>query len=133
MRRTPLRAKRRPSTNDAEKSAAWHKAVVHPKATCVVCDRPRRATRLQGHHVISQQVLKRECASLELSVEQTQDILWDHRNGIALCTRCHERHTNAVERIRLARLPARVLEFVHFMDSMIGSERLMSRLRSEYR
>ena len=96
----------------------------------MVCDKP---TGLQGHHVISQSVLKRLARALRLSEEQTQDLLWDHRNGVAVCVRDHQRHTDAVDRIRISRLPARVFEFIAEWDERARTHELDGRLRSEYR
>jgi hypothetical protein len=55
-----------------------------------------------GHHVLSQQALKRR---------HLHGLLFDRRNGIALCSRHHRRHEAAVERIPRDRLPPEALEF----------------------
>jgi cytochrome c553 len=59
----------------------------------------------------------------------------DVRNGVALCERCHERHTLAVRRVPRYLLPAGVFAFIHELDALAWPPRtqpLMSRLRQEY-
>lgn len=56
----------------------------------------------QGHHAIP----KRRLADAGL-----HEYVWDLRNLVPLCTRCHERHETATERLWRKRLPALVEEF----------------------
>jgi hypothetical protein len=38
-------------------------------------------------------------------------LLWDKRNGVAICEPCHSAHTGAKKRIPLAVIPASAFEF----------------------
>lgn len=130
MKRSRPRARPRPSENDAERSAAWFRAVVHPKAVCALCG-ARRA--LQGHHLIGQRALKDWARSQRLSREATQAILWDTRNGIPLCSSpCHERITNVVVRFPRSKLPAGVWAFAADLDRLAGTEAMTCRIEREY-
>mgnify|MGYP001602712452 CR=1 FL=1 len=53
-----------------------------------------------AHHVIPQQMCRRRGIPV-----------WDHRNGIALCKRTHDRHHSRLELIPYSVLPSSVLEF----------------------
>jgi hypothetical protein len=85
----------------------WFEAVVK-KQRCVVCGADERTarskgTRLQGHHILSQQSLRKYGHA---------DKLWDARNGCAACEYpCHSQHTVAVRRIERSALPTPALEF----------------------
>lgn len=57
----------------------------------------------QAHHALPKQRLRR--AGLH-------HLVWDPRNGVTLCKRCHERHESAISRIPGAKLPRRVFAFV---------------------
>lgn len=125
-----LRSKPKPSTNDPVLSARWHAETLHRGARCLKCGGKRR---LQAHHAVPQQAVKSFAKTLRLSVEETQRILWDGRNGVPVCERCHERHTLAVERIPRVRLPLAAFAFARTLDGMTpGRESMMVRLEREY-
>lgn len=65
------------------------------------CARCGRSARLEAHHVVPKQTLKRE-----IDNERHVDVLYDPRNGVALCAICHERHTNASDRLPRSLVPA---------------------------
>lgn len=115
--------------HDPVLSGAWYAAVVHRKATCLVCG---GRWALQGHHLVSQQALRSFCRSLRMDRAGTQRILWDVRNGAACCEQDHVRHTTAFRRIPFASLPASVFEFAEELDAMTDRHEIVERLRREY-
>jgi hypothetical protein len=58
---------------------------------------------LEGHHIITQQQLRK--------VDATEEQRWDVRNGMALCERHHRRHTRALERVPFHLLRLEAFEF----------------------
>jgi 5-methylcytosine-specific restriction endonuclease McrA len=82
----------------------WWESVAKNKP-CAVCGRP---DRVQGHHVVSQQAIKKVARRFGYDVLA---LLWDPRNGIPVCERCHSAHTGAKKRIPLAVIPASAFEF----------------------
>ena len=91
---------------DAQKALAhsWWEAVAKNRP-CAVCGRP---DRVQGHHVLSQQVLRRHARRFGYDVLV---LLWDPRNGIPVCEPDHAAHTSAKRRIPLDVIPASAFEF----------------------
>lgn len=67
---------------------------------------------LEAHHVITQQ---------QLRDEGRHDLLWDWRNGMALCELAHRRHTRAVERVPRRVVPTRAMAFAreHGLEYLI--------------
>lgn len=128
MKKTRLRSRPKPSTNDPILSGAWFRAVVHRKAVCVVCGRKAR----QGHHVADQQWIRSAARTLRLTDPQTQALLWDVRNGAALCVTCHELHTSGAKRIPRRKLPASAILFVEDLDRRLGTEQVMVKLERAY-
>jgi hypothetical protein len=51
---------------------------------------------VQGHHVITQERLHRVEKERGL---KSGSLVWDSRSGLAICERCHTRHTSAFRRI----------------------------------
>ena len=98
----PSRAR---DTSDAEERLAFKVAVLSTDGRCIVHDDPADCDGpLQAHHTITQQQLRRAGRS---------DLAWDPRNGATVCEKAHRRHTLAVERIPLDRLPARCVAFAN--------------------
>lgn len=62
---------------------------------------------IEAHHVLPKQNLKREGLRSEW---------WDPRNGLGLCRLHHSRHTDWVQRIPRALLPAAVHDFAASHD-----------------
>lgn len=58
--------------------------------------------RIEGHHIIEQQQLKKHGKG---------DMLWDVRNGMGLCSYHHQRHTNWRERVPRRLLLPEAYEF----------------------
>jgi 5-methylcytosine-specific restriction endonuclease McrA len=59
--------------------------------TCAVCG---AAGAFDAHHVVSKQRIKRLSPPTTL-----QQLLYDPRNALRLCERCHSRYTNRVMKI----------------------------------
>lgn len=83
---------------------AWYEATAKKKV-CVVCGSTHK---VQGHHVIAQQVLRRVARKFSYDVLV---LLWDKRNGLAVCRDCHAAHTSAKKRIPRSCIPLPALEF----------------------
>lgn len=71
---------------------------------CVVCG--ERA--VQGHHAVERSVI---LSARHLTQTEREALAYDARNGVPVCLRDHERHTNAVARIPFACLPPAVVEW----------------------
>jgi hypothetical protein len=52
-----------------------------------------------GHHIITQQQMRKQCAMLELDFERYR---WDKRNLLPLCERHHARHHSKIWPISIA-------------------------------
>ena len=57
---------------------------------------------MQPHHVVSKQALKRR---------HLYKLLWDVRNGVCLCERCHRRHEARIAPVPYELLPPQCIEF----------------------
>lgn len=116
MRPTPR--SRRWSPGERTDAERFHRLTV--ALGCRVCDRLGLDCdgTVHAHHVIRQQHL-RSWVSLKARAEQFTageeedlrvSVLWDVRNGLAVCERAHRRHHNRVEPIpRSVLLPANIL------------------------
>lgn len=149
-RRTPLastgplktRPKRKPLFDERAMRDEWHDHVIAqaPKRrghrVCAVCEQaPSRENPLQAHHVTEKQAIKKVVAALQLgpreAAEKLGRLLWDFRNGLPVCQRCHSRHTGAFRRIPIAlvtrkhRQFARELGLEHLIEALYagGSRR----------
>lgn len=129
MRRSRLRSRPKKSEHDPALAGKWIRAVLPRKARCVVCG---TKDGLQGHHVIPQTVLKAWCAHYGFVEQPTQRILWDVRNGIALCERDHSRHTDAYRRVPRYLLPADVWLFAAELDALTPTDELRVRIEQMY-
>lgn len=91
---------------------AWY----GPRATrCKVCGERRRTER---HHVLKEQLVRREHGDI-----------YALANRLDICSRCHGRHTSAVQRIELGMLPDAAFEFA---SALLGPGCAYNRLRAEY-
>jgi hypothetical protein len=82
---------------------------------CAVCGRPD-CQPVAGHHLIRQQVLRKEAALRGFDFETVR---WDLRNQLPTGEPCHASHHNASRRIARAVLEAhapRVFEFARELD-----------------
>lgn len=90
---------------EAEREArlAFKVKVLALDGGCVVHEYPTDCEGdFEAHHVITQQQLRKA---------GRHDLLWDPRNGATVCELAHRRHTRAIKRIPLDRLPARCVSF----------------------
>lgn len=127
----PTKAKNPKPKTDHELALAWFKAVTRRKR-CVACN--QKDSRLQAHHVVQVQVLRREFPlgarwdqnqmrwvpirrgedpEAFASMLKLEQVRWHPWNGIALCTDCHEQHTNHSQKVPLVKLPAAAIRFAH--------------------
>lgn len=64
---------------------------------------------------------------------EIQRLLWDPRNGMAVCERCHQKHELAVARIRLGQVPKEAFVFAQELDALVAPrEPLLMRIEREY-
>jgi len=104
LRTKPLRRTRQPP--------GWRIGI----GPCVVCpaEGGECCGPVTGHHIISQQQLKRQGLG---------QFLWDRRNRLDVCWRRHEQHEKAVKRIPRRILPDQALAFA----DELGLTRLIER------
>lgn len=130
-RRTPLerggriKSRPKPPRSDLERKAseAWRRSVLSrcerdPETKlyiCPVCRTKHAAHEMECHHVVDQQRIKKYVAALRLAVEEAErkliSLLWDKRDGLAVCKVCHDKHTMAKERIPFALIPVKAHQF----------------------
>lgn len=107
------RPKRKPLLIERVMRDEWHDHVIAqaPKArghrVCPVCGQvPSAENPFECHHVTEKQAIKKIVAAMQLppreAAEKLARLLWDFRNGLPVCQRCHSRHTSAYKRIPLA-------------------------------
>lgn len=88
---------------DQEARLEFRVAVLAVDGGCLLHDDPADCVGdVEAHHVVSQQQLRRA---------GRDDLLWDPRNGMAVCDQGHDRHHLAFDRIPRDRVPARCLAF----------------------
>lgn len=95
-RRARLKAQRVPRTLDDEARARWNRRVAGRR--CHMCG----DAASHGHHVIPKQQLK---------LHHLEAHLWDLRNYMALCARCHGDHHSWARRIPYRQLSSLHVEF----------------------
>lgn len=128
-RRAPLQRsalKRKPTTKTRGRragrarpraSSGWLERVLAAHGfRCVVC----RGRATQGHHAIEQSVL---CREIDRDRVDVVEVLDDVRNGVPVCTRCHERHHTWTRRIQRAELPGSVHEFARDLELEVFYDR----------
>jgi len=106
LKRSAIRRKRRrQSPHEAEAAARWHRGIMG--LTCVRC---RRKPATDAHHIIREQVLKREAFRRGFVFELMR---WHVDNRLALCRQCHEDHHHGkpISRELLWRCAPRVFAF----------------------
>lgn len=100
---------------EAEARLDFKVAVLALDGGCLVHDDPADCYGdVEAHHVTTQQQLRRA---------GRHDLLWDPRNGMAVCDRAHDRHHLGYQRIPLACVPTRCVEFAREH----GFERVLDR------
>lgn len=92
-----------------ERRLYWKRTTCrNPCAMCGETD----GTKLQGHHVISQQHLRREARARGIDEDV---LLWDERVGMSLCETCHNRHESRFAPVPYEKLTEAHLEFAEEM------------------
>jgi 5-methylcytosine-specific restriction endonuclease McrA len=115
MKRSPLkRGKRKPKTDDEKQAARAWALPVKAKP----CRRCGSRDLVEAHHVIGKSQLKRL---------GHHHLLWDERNAMPLCRRCHERHETATDRIPRTLLTEANRDFA----SDLGLEWMLDRYYAE--
>ena len=128
-RRTPLRRsgpirRKRPKALPAELARlskelreAWKGAT---GTVCEACGAEASATvRIEGHHVIRQQLIKGVSAWAKWPGEHRLRMLWDLRNKLDLCERCHVRHHRRLPALKwslIVEKAAAAIEFAKQVD-----------------
>lgn len=80
---------------------------------CVVCGKKHSSP---AHHITPKQRIRVWAEKFDLSYEQTQRVLWDPRNALSLCPKCHSNHETAYMRVPRETLPARAFAFMREFD-----------------
>jgi hypothetical protein len=106
-----LKSRRRQASGTVAQRAAFRLAVCHEHARCAVTDDGWCDGGLEAHHVVSQQAIRALATERGYGPEHLARLLWDTRNGLAVCGRHHARHTLARRRIPLAVLGPGHAEF----------------------
>lgn len=114
-RSAPLKRKGKPRATSEERElrARWK---AHTGRVCRVCPRGTCSGRVQGHHVVSQQALRRRGLA-------SPRPLWDLRNKLDVCVTAHDLHTRAIVPIPFELVPAEALEFAREHDLLWWVER----------
>jgi len=115
-----LKARRRPAVGTVEQREKFKLWVCHPLAVCAVTDDGPCDGPLEAHHVVSQQWLRKQCAT---KPDQLAWLLWHTANGMPLCERHHRRHTNAVRRVPLSALNVKHCWFIDLVGADLFVER----------
>jgi hypothetical protein len=89
--------------DDREARLEFKVAVLATDGRCVVHNDPADCDGdFQAHHVVTQQQLRKA---------GREDLMWDPSNGATTCELAHRRHHRAIQRIPLAKLPQRCIDF----------------------
>jgi len=92
--------------------AAW---IADPEP-CAVCG---STLRVQGHHVAEKQWIKALARAFEYSVERLLRALWDTRNRLWVCERCHMGHHAFEGGRRISRTLVLTPALVAFLDEHV--------------
>lgn len=79
-------------------------AVTRPGGRAVPCLACSRLSAIQAHHVVDKDYIRRR-------VSKDPAVVYDPRNGMPVCRRCHEKHTLAVKRLSIRLIPFPAWEF----------------------
>jgi hypothetical protein len=116
-KRSALKAHRDPgyTGETRELARALRAAWSAEPGSCAVCG---SGVRVQGHHVAEKQWIKTVARLLMYSVVERLRALWDTRNRLWICERCHMAHHGFVEgrRIRREVVLAACPELLAFLD-----------------
>lgn len=105
----PGRLRRRPRRGRKPVEAIEHELWHRGHGPCVVCpaEGGKCEGRVQGHHIISKQALKKR---------GLHKYLWDRRNRLPVCQHRHEQHETKVKPIPRELLPQAALDFATELD-----------------
>lgn len=125
----PLKRRRQPARAHAETEAShvWKRELDRRCACCGKIEGERYkeggvtvVVRIEGHHIVRVQLLKDYIrgSGRAWTPEEIAALLWDRRNRMPLCERCHTRHHR--------RLPAIVWSLVveRFADAIAFAEEI---------
>lgn len=128
LSRKPFKRKPpKPKGTDLDRASAWWVSVVGPlsaRKPCVVCG---ATSNIEGHHIVSKQVIKRVARERRVGDAVREQWLWDDRNGMALCRLCHARHENANRRVPRDLVPVQARVFA----AELGVSHLLDRYYPE--
>lgn len=113
--RTAARGASAAEPGKAEAAAAFYAVVCHAGARCLACGRGHDAGRLDAHHAVQAQTLRRIANTAGLEGAERWAVIYDPAIGVPLhgaFTRCaaHERHTSRTATIPRSALPASVID-----------------------
>jgi len=108
----PLMRDAKASGYDLERAALWHHATTVDDAKkrrpCAKCG---SLVNIEAHHIIAKQTIKRLAKTNDWIWEREQSCVWDCRNGLPLCAKCHQNHETAFERVNRSLLSEDALDF----------------------
>lgn len=128
MKRSALRRRRRRQIGSPALQLLFKvRALERARGVCPIADDGRHDGDLEAHHVVTQQALRRLYEG-HIDDDALAAILWDDRNGLAVCGRHHRRHTLAIRRLPITAVPLDAILFatehqlVHHIDRYYRSE-----------
>lgn len=104
---------------------------IYERKACAVCG--ERAT--DAHHVIAKQRIEAMAHRLGVTVQEKVALLMDPHNGLALCSRCHDRHEHSPARnakVSFWKLSVHNIEFAGSLDRRLGTEECAVYLERNY-
>jgi hypothetical protein len=111
LKRSGFKRKPKPSTTDLIAAAHWYALVAFDERgrprPCCQCGKVTR--RVQGHHVLTQQILR--TAAWRLGLDWETQLRWRVENGAPVCPEDHEAHTNGSRRLSKSKLPRSAVKF----------------------
>lgn len=132
MRRTPLKRRARSRFRRAEHLTPEAKTALAEEAKLALrfhdealrfapyCESCWSTQDLEVHHVIRQQFIRSQLRKLGL--EHMLAALWDVRNALVLCAKCHANHTTRHKPVHRSRLRTAHYEFAREWDKRVGTE-----------
>jgi hypothetical protein len=115
---TPLKRRKRGKLEPADKTAseAFYVATTRGGECAVGAGHVTPTNPLQAHHVTPQEKIREYARTLGAGRLVLRRLLWDKRNGLPLCRRCHDLHTRAVTRVPLKLVPAGAVDFARELE-----------------
>lgn len=115
---------------DAAAHAEWKRKVTRLRcARCAARGREHDAdNRRDPHHILPARYLRRYVRGLRLPADEARvllrSLLYDPRNGMCLCRKCHENHENASHSVLREMIPAKAWQFAEELGMAHVLERL---------